>query len=150
MSTAPALVWSNRQRKVPPHLLQLPLVQEITRHAWPLVRAEVRRGAVLPDLPEIAFVLVSDRRLAALHDRFMNDPTPTDVITFHHGEIVISAEMARREAQNRRLPVPQEVARYAVHGLLHLAGWDDREAAAAAGLHLVQEKILRRASRGLC
>jgi probable rRNA maturation factor len=150
MSTAPALVWSNRQRKVPPHLLQLPLVQEITRHAWPLVRTEVRRGAVLPDLPEIAFVLVSDRRLAALHDRFMNDPTPTDVITFHHGEIVISAEMARREAQNRRLPVPQEVARYAVHGLLHLAGWDDREAAAAAGLHLVQEKILRRASRGLC
>ena len=80
----------------------------------------------------------------------MRDPTPTDVITFHHGEIVLSAETARREARQRGLPLPAEIARYAVHGLLHLAGWSDGDPGAAAEMRSIQEKILRRALRGLC
>jgi probable rRNA maturation factor len=109
-----------------------------------------RRGSVLRRLPEISFVLVSDARIAALHDEFMHDPTPTDVITFHHGEIVISAETARREARRHGLPLPAEMARYAVHGLLHLAGWSDADAGTASEMRVMQEKILRRALRGLC
>ncbi len=109
-----------------------------------------RRGSVLRELGEIGMVLVSDRRIAALHDEFMSDPSPTDVITFLHGEIVISAETARREAGRRGLRVPEEIARYAVHGLLHLAGWSDADAGAAADMRAMQEKILRRASRVLC
>jgi probable rRNA maturation factor len=80
----------------------------------------------------------------------MSDPSPTDVITFLHGEIVLSAETARREARRRSLRVPEEIARYAVHGLLHLAGWFDTDAGAAAEMRAVQEKILRRALRVLC
>jgi len=80
----------------------------------------------------------------------MGDPTPTDVITFLHGEIVLSAETARREARQRGLPVAQEIARYVVHGLLHLAGWTDKDAGAAADMRVMQEKILRRARGRLC
>jgi probable rRNA maturation factor len=105
---------------------------------------------VIGGLDEIGVVLVSDRRIAALHGEFMSDPTPTDVITFLHGEIVLSAETARREARRRGLPVPEEVARYAVHGLLHLAGWSDADAGSAAKMRAMQEKILRRALRVLC
>jgi len=115
-----------------------------------MVRQTERRESVLDQLGEIGIVLVSDRRIAALHDEFMSDPTPTDVITFLHGEIVISAETARREAKSRALPVPEEISRYAVHGLLHLAGWSDLGAGAAAEMRSVQEKILRRALRNLC
>jgi len=149
MSAAPEFVWLNRQRSVALRQLQLPLVGEVVRRAWSGVDAVRRPRAVLGRLAEICFVLVSDARIAALHDEFMKDPTPTDVITFHHGEIVISAQTARREARRRSLPLPEEVARYAVHGLLHLAGWSDA-GPAAEEMRVVQEKILRRALRGLC
>jgi len=150
MNAAPELVWLNRQRAVSTRQLRLSAVAEAVRRAWPGVVAAERQGSVLRKLPEISFVLVSDARIAALHDEFMSDPTPTDVITFHHGEIVISAETARREARQRGLTVSAEIARYAVHGLLHLAGWSDADAGAASDMRVIQEKILRRALRGLC
>jgi probable rRNA maturation factor len=150
MSAAPAFVWLNRQRAVSPRHLRLAAVAAAVQRAWPQVVAAERQGSVLRMLPEIAFVLVSDARMTALHAEFLGHPTPTDVITFHHGEIVISAETARREARPRGLTLPAEIARYAVHGLLHLAGWSDAGAAAATGMRVRQEKILRRALRGLC
>jgi len=150
MSTAPELVWLNRQRAVSPKQLRLADVRTAVARAWPEVVAAECRGSVLRRLEEISFVLVSDARIAALHDEFMHDPTPTDVITFRHGEVVMSAETARREARRRTLPLPEELARYAVHGLLHLAGWSDADPGAAADMRAMQEKILRRAVRGLC
>lgn len=150
MSAGPEFVWLNRQRAVPARQLHLARVRTAVRRAWPHVADHERSGSALPLLPEISFVLVSDARIASLHDRFLNDPTPTDVITFLHGEIVMSAETARREARRRALPLPEELVRYAVHGLLHLAGWTDGEPRAAADMRVLQEKILRRALRGLC
>lgn len=147
---APEFLWLNRQRTVPSSRLGLRTTAIAVQQAWPLVVAAAHRGSVLDRLPEISFVLVSDARIAALHEEFMGDPAPTDVITFQHGEIVISAETARREARQRGLPLSAEVARYAVHGLLHLAGWSDADRAAASAMRAVQEKILRRALRGLC
>jgi len=146
----PPLVWSNRQRTVAPRELNLPVVIAVVERAWSGVANSERSGSVLRGLSEISVVLISDRRMAALHGEFMNDPTTTDVITFLHGEIVVSAETARREARERGLPLPQEIARYVVHGLLHLAGWTDADAGAAAEMRLMQEKILRRARGRLC
>jgi probable rRNA maturation factor len=150
MSIEPELVWLNRQRAVPSGQLRLAHVRAAVQRAWPQVVEAECRGSVLRRMPEISFVLVSDARIAALHDEFMHDPTPTDVITFRHGEIVMSADTARREARRRALPLSEELARYAVHGLLHLAGWSDGDADAAAEMNVMQEKILRRALRGLC
>jgi len=150
MSAAPEFVWLNRQLAVRPNQLKLSVAGAAVEQAWSQVLAAERKGSVLRGLVEISFVVVSDARIAALHDEFMGDPTPTDVITFHHGEIVISAETARREARQRQIPLPEEIARYAVHGLLHLAGWSDADAGAASDMRVMQEKILRRALRGLC
>jgi probable rRNA maturation factor len=135
---------------VAPRELNLPVVIAVVERAWSGVADSERSGSVLRGLSEISVVLISDRRMAALHGEFMNDPTTTDVITFLHGEIVVSAETARREARERGLPLPQEIARYVVHGLLHLAGWTDADAGAAAEMRLMQEKILRRARGRLC
>ena len=146
----PPLVWCNRQRTVPPRSLDIERIRAVVERASPAVRAAERRGSVLGELTEISVVFVSDRRIAALHDEFLGDPAPTDVITFLHGEIVLSAETARREALRRGLIVPAEAARYVVHGLLHLAGWTDGDPEAAAEMRVVQEKILGRAFRGLC
>jgi probable rRNA maturation factor len=93
-------------------------------------------------LREISVLIVSDRRMATLHRRFMNVPGSTDVITFQHGEIFISAEMAVRNARRFATALIHELRLYIVHGLLHLSGFDDQTEAAARKMRAVQEKIL--------
>ena len=66
-----------------------------------------------------------------LHDRFLADPTPTDVITFPYddddlfGEIIVNLDMARAQARQHGHPMSAEVALYVVHGALHLLGLED-------------------------
>ena len=51
---------------------------------------------------------------------------PTDVITFRHGEIVISVETAERQAKEYSTSFDRELRLYFVHGLLHLVGLEDK------------------------
>lgn len=149
-AASPPLVWCNRQRTVGQRQLRLSAAARIVERAWPHILSEQLAESVLGGLDEITVVIVADRRIAALHGEFMGDPSPTDVITFQHGEIVLSAETARREATRRGLELPEEIARYVVHGLLHLGGWSDTDPGAAADMRVMQEKILRRAARVVC
>ncbi len=104
--------------------------------------------AVLPGrlsfpLGEVAVLLVSDRRIAGLHRKFMGVTGPTDVITFQHGEIFISVHTARRQARRFGNSFRHELQLYIVHGLLHLRGFDDTEPAGARRMQVLQEEILR-------
>ncbi|MBI4713463.1 MAG: rRNA maturation RNase YbeY [Planctomycetes bacterium] len=58
------------------------------------------------------------------------------------GDIVISAEKAMTEARKREIPFEQEVLRYAVHGLLHILGYDDRMAKDRKRMWKRQEEIV--------
>lgn len=82
---------------------------------------------------ELSLALLSEEALADLHGRFLDDPSPTDVITFpgdpdddFAGEICLSAERAHDEATCRREPFARELTLYVIHGWLHLCGLDDR------------------------
>ena len=94
-------------------------------------------------------ILVSDKRIADIHRRFMNEASPTDVITFQHGEIFISAETAKRQAKVFRTSLDHELRLYLVHGLLHLCGLDDTTRAGAAEMKRVQEKLVARVERAI-
>lgn len=123
--------------------LQIDHWHEQASKALPLVMARAKSpGSPLQHLDEVEISLVPDESIARVHGEFMADPTPTDVITFHHGEILISLDTAMRQAAEHGEPYEREVTRYIVHGLLHLAGWDDREEAERAAMHGVQEQIL--------
>lgn len=112
-------------------------------HAVPKCVAAAREAeSPLAQLVEVDFILVSDRTIAKVHGDFLDDPTPTDVITFHHGEILISLDTAERQAAEHGEDYEREVARYMVHGLLHLAGWSDHDPAERAEMHRIQEEIL--------
>lgn len=148
-TAAPRFVWLQRQRTVPGRALGLSSAAKIVRHAWPEILTAQKSGSVLGDMDEITVVFVSDRRIAALHGQFLGDASSTDVITFQHGELVVSVETARREAEERGEKVFREIARYVVHGLLHLAGWSDAHVRQASAMHAVQEKILASAGRDL-
>ncbi len=93
-------------------------------------RPEKFRGGCPPG--ELSLAFLTDAALARLHADFMDDPTPTDVITFAGdaaaglaGEICVSVDMAARAARQRRGPFAAELMLYVVHGWLHLAGYDD-------------------------
>ena len=106
-----------------------------------------RKGSVLATLPEVNVILVSDRRIAGIHARFMNEPGPTDVITFQHGEVFISTETAKRQARQFGTTLEQELRLYIAHGLLHLHGYDDKTHAGAAEMKRAQKKLVDRALR---
>jgi probable rRNA maturation factor len=100
--------------------------------------------------------IVTDEKIAELNEDFLERKGPTDVLAFPFGEdeavdepdrlfgeIVISADRARAEAKARRIDVAQELVLYAVHGMLHLAGYDDLTAKEAGKMHAREVRILR-------
>lgn len=96
----------------------------------------------LSHLATLEVAIVDDATSDRVHRDFMDIPGPTDVITFHHGEIVIGAEVAQRQAEEYSEPLAREILRYLVHGLLHLAGHEDTEPADRSAMETAQELIV--------
>lgn len=105
----------------------------------------------------VELVFVDDATISELHQRFMGDPTPTDVITFPSGdepsstedggptvlgEIVVSTDTAARQAAEHGTSIEYETFLYVTHGILHLVGYDDLEEADAEIMARRQIEIL--------
>jgi len=99
----------------------------------------------------LSVALVDDATMAELHQRFLGSLEPTDVLAFDlgeaedenvDGEIVISLETAGRQSRDRGHPLASEVMLYAVHGMLHLLGYDDGSEAEAQLMHARENEIL--------
>ena len=96
-----------------------------------------------PHLIEIS--LIGDEDISRVHAQFMDSPEPTDVITFCYGsdaEILVSIDTARRQAEEFGLQLEWEIALYIVHGMLHLAGYEDKTASGRDKMNALQEEIL--------
>jgi len=144
-AAVPKITVRNLQRKVRVDVVDL---EKFGRKALELcLRVPRKKKTDLMQLPQISVLIVSDLKIASLHRQFMNESGSTDVITFQHGEIFISAETARRNARRFGSTVARELCLYVVHGLLHLHGFDDRDEASARKMQIVQRKILAEASR---
>jgi probable rRNA maturation factor len=130
----------NRQRKV---RFALPWLRRLAVEALSATlphRAHL--AAPLSTLPEVEVTFVSDAAIAKVHRDFMNIPGATDVITFDHGEVIISTETALSNAAHYGRSLDEELARYVVHGLLHLNGYEDKEPADFDRMQQLQEQIL--------
>jgi probable rRNA maturation factor len=135
------------------------IVSQGVRHAIPrrwLMRAAVAamRAVGARRDAELEVALTDDATIARLNRRFLGHRGPTDVLTFPGdersgervmGEIVISVERARAQARRVGWPVRQEAALLLVHGVLHLSGFDDRSARAAARMRRMERLVLRQA-----
>jgi probable rRNA maturation factor len=115
------------------------------------VRSTVRAALAYGGRPRIdlAVALVSDARLAAIHGRFLGDPSPTDVISFDlgegegpAGEVYVSVDRARAVARERGDPLEREMALYLVHGTLHLCGYDDLDPAQRRRMRAAEAEVL--------
>jgi probable rRNA maturation factor len=144
-AAVPKITLRNLQRKVPVDVVDL---EKFARKAVQLcLRVPRKKKTDLVQLPEISVLIVSDLRIASLHRKFMNESGPTDVMTFQHGEIFISAETALRNARRFGNALARELRLYVVHSLLHLHGFDDRDETSARKMQIVQRRILAEASR---
>lgn len=142
-ASSPAISVRNRQRSVGVDIASL---ERFARKALDYSLRHKKRGATeLMRLHAISVLLVSDRRMAELHRRFLGKRGPTDVLSFEHGEIVVSVETAVRNARRFRSSLGKELRLYIVHGLLHLHGFDDRTPADAQKMEATQKRILSRA-----
>jgi probable rRNA maturation factor len=93
----------------------------------------------LPAGSELTIVLTDDRQLHELNRQYLGVDAPTDVLSFPAGEIdpdtalpylgdiLISFERARAQAQTSGHPVEAELQLLVVHGVLHLLGHDHAE-----------------------
>jgi probable rRNA maturation factor len=100
----------------------------------------------------INLVVVGDREMARLHRTYMNVSGTTDVLTFDlsesgarfiDGDIYICLDQARRQAHDYRVPLYHEMARLAVHGILHLAGYSDATDEQRAHMRSLEDRTLK-------
>ena len=141
--TVPKISVRNLQRKISVNVAELEkFAGNAVQHSLQLHQ---RRRTELRKLNEVLIWLISDRRMALLHRKFLGESGPTDVITFQHGAIFISVDTARRNARAFGNSFVPELKLYIVHGLLHLHGFDDKTRAQACKMKKTQEKILRSA-----
>ncbi len=68
--------------------------------------------------------------------------------SYVEGEIIVSADTAAREARARGHSFEAELALYAVHGTLHLLGYDDNDQEAADRMHVMEDDILTKLGVG--
>ena len=99
-------------------------------------------GGVLNQIEQVEISIVSDEVIAQVHVDFMDIPGATDVITFAHGEIVISAETARSYGEEYGNSFERELMLYIIHGLLHLAGHEDEDPLERESMEKIQLLIL--------
>jgi probable rRNA maturation factor len=142
----PSIEVRNLQRAV---RISIRRLQRFANIACALAWKHKQPGAEIASVPAISVLIASDRRMAALHKEFCGLAGPTDVLTFQHGEIVISAETAARQARIFHSDLMAEIQLYLLHGLLHLAGFSDVTAQQRQRMQRLQNKLLAIATHGL-
>lgn len=122
-----------------------------------LVRRAIRmilQGAGI-ETAEISVAIANDAMIARLHEQYLGDPDPTDVLSFllekedRHleGEIVASAETAARWAKRIGWTPENELLLYIVHGTLHLVGYDDQTPAERRKMRLMERAVFKELGR---
>ena len=84
-------------------------------------------------LGEITIIFCSDAYLYDLNIKYLNHDTLTDIITFDyvvgkelHGDVYISVDRVKENAEIYKCSYQQELHRVMVHGVLHLCGYKDK------------------------
>ena len=116
---------------------------------------QLRSLATLADVQQmqLSVVIVDDQQISDLHEEYMNITGTTDVLTFdlsddpsqsNHidGELILCVDEASRQAASREHDTRLELLLYALHGLLHLMGYDDHDDDDYDRMHAREDQLL--------
>ena len=113
----------------------------------PGLAAWLRRVAPRDAPPEITIALVSDARIRALNRAYRRKDAVTDVLSFEPADVAIATGVARRQAREAGHSYARELKVLALHGLLHLMGYDHHDPADRERMGRVERRL--RAKGGL-
>ena len=98
----------------------------------------------------LAYNFCSDEELWQMNKQFLNHDTYTDIITFDYsdeealsGEIYISADRVKENAEKHKVALREELLRVMAHGLLHLCGYKDKSPLQQKQMRAAEEKALK-------
>lgn len=121
------------------------------------VREALDYAGADPDV-EVTLVLTGDTQLRKLNRDFLGIDSFTDVLAFsggdadpdtgalYLGDVIISYQRARKQAAAAKHSIGDELKLLAVHGLLHLLGYDHTDSESETAMWRVQNEILLRIS----
>jgi probable rRNA maturation factor len=122
------------------------VIQRAVAAAAEIVNADVGEA-------EIAVMLTDDAGIRTLNSNWRGLDKPTNVLSFpaaevpdspHLGDIAIAFETTAREAKDEGKPLADHLAHLAVHGFLHLVGYDHESDAEAETMEQLERDILAR------
>lgn len=131
----------NLQTKI---LIRLPRIKKIVRYTLQYLR--------ISDA-ELSIVFVSPQRMKILNAKHLKHRYVTDILTFDYrvsksqglrAEVIICPSVAASNAVFHGTTLPEEIDLYVVHGILHLAGYDDHSARDIKRMRNKENEILKR------
>jgi probable rRNA maturation factor len=110
----------------------------------------IERGRRLKRHRTMTILLSSDTKLRKLNGRFRSKDKATNVLSFpaapnpeyYLGDVAIALGIVSREAANQRKTLPDHATHLAVHGVLHLLGYDHSKARDAHRMERLEAEIL--------
>lgn len=113
----------------------------LVKTAEKVLRAEGRSES-----SEVSVLLVDDAEITVLNRQYKDRDRPTDVLSFYQlespeeqtnilGDVVISVDTAKSQAEERNKSLDDEMDLLLAHGILHLLGWTDYTEETAKGMH---------------
>lgn len=99
---------------------------------------------------EVNIIFVDDDAIHDINKQFLNHDYPTDVISFdlsdessNVAEIYISIDRAIQQAKIYKVELQNELARLTAHGLLHLAGFDDKTRSEKLKMRKIENRYIK-------
>lgn len=101
---------------------------------------------------ELSILIVDDPQIAEMNQAYRNKPGPTNVLSFSMregefggitpllGDVVISADTAKKEADDAKITLEERLSQLLVHGILHLVDYDHERSDDEA--RIMEEKSL--------
>jgi probable rRNA maturation factor len=129
--------------------------------AWLTTVAKKESRSTAGQIAELNYIFCSDNYLLELNKKHLNHNTLTDIITFDtsplssrrgagggvFGDIFISIERVKENAEKFNVSREHELHRVMVHGLLHLLGYKDKKPADKAQMTGKEDFYLKKVHR---
>jgi probable rRNA maturation factor len=119
--------------------------------------AELGLASLNQSKNQVVLIFVNDQRMRHLNKTFRGKRKTTDVLSFSYqkerflkdmgspdGEVVISLQQAKRQADDAGIPLFDEIVNLIIHGLCHLKGYDHEIGEREASL---MKKVERKTAR---
>ena len=107
----------------------MPRIRRRDTSAW-IKQVAAQHGCTVGD---IAYIFCDDERILDVNRQYLQHDYYTDIITFDYteqqrisGDIFISLDTVRSNAEQLQQPYDQELHRVIIHGILHLCGINDK------------------------